>query len=84
MVLGDYKPEPPDRPPFARMPHETSFGIVRQDGSYKPVAHALSAFAQEKRKRLVMLLCDRYEEEVLYAAMPASIETAYADYLCTT
>lgn len=78
---ADYKPEPPDRPPFARMPHETSFGIVRQDGSYKPVAHALSAFAQQKRERLVMPLCDRYEEEVLYAAMPASIETAYADYL---
>ena len=37
------------RRPFDRAPHELTFGIVRADGTTKPVAAALSAFAREAR-----------------------------------
>ena len=36
-------------PPFDRAPHELRFGVVRSDGSAKPVAQMLSQFAAEAR-----------------------------------
>ncbi|GAC1430236.1 MAG: hypothetical protein NVSMB5_24540 [Candidatus Velthaea sp.] len=78
---ADYKPDPPDRPPFNRMPHETSFGIVRQDGSYKPVAHALAEFARESRNVVDIGLREAYDEALLYDGMPASIDAAYARHV---
>ena len=46
---ADYASELAGEPPFDRAPHEMSFGIVRSDGSEKPVAHALARFAAERR-----------------------------------
>lgn len=78
---ADYLPEPPDRPPFHRMPHETSFGIVRQDGSYKPVARALGAFAGEERDVLDVKVPLDLDEAAMYAGMPATVTEAYAAYV---
>ncbi len=46
---ADYADALRDEPPFDRAPHERTFGIVRSDGSEKPVAAALAAFAREQR-----------------------------------
>ena len=46
---ADYADALRGEPPFDRAPHELSFGIIRADGSEKPVAAALGAFAREGR-----------------------------------
>jgi len=65
---ADYAPELAQTPPFDRAPHELRFGIVRDDGSEKPVAAALAAFARERRN-------------VTEAPLPIVAETAYFDGL---
>ena len=69
-------------PPFDVMPHELTFGIVRADGSLKPVAAALAAFAREARpvSKAPAAIVD---ETAYFAGMPASIERAYLAY-CQT
>ncbi|MFN2449236.1 MAG: beta-galactosidase [Candidatus Baltobacteraceae bacterium] len=46
---ADYADTLKETPPFDRAPHELSFGIIRNDGSYKPVALTLQRFAREQR-----------------------------------
>ena len=46
---ADYAAELAGEPPFDRAPHEMSFGIIRDDGSEKPVAAAPARFAAERR-----------------------------------
>jgi endo-1,4-beta-mannosidase len=46
---ADYAPVLAKIPPFDRAKHELTFGIIRSDGSYKPVAYALQQFAREGR-----------------------------------
>lgn len=46
---ADYAKELNDTPPFDRAPHELTFGIIRSDGTDKPVAKALQNFAREGR-----------------------------------
>ena len=46
---ADYAANLRDTPPFDRAGHEMSFGMIRSDGSYKPVAMALRDFARERR-----------------------------------
>jgi endo-1,4-beta-mannosidase len=46
---ADYAKELADTPPFDRAKHELTFGIIRNDGSYKPVAETLKTFAAENR-----------------------------------
>jgi hypothetical protein len=46
---ADYAKELADTPPFDRAHHEMSFGMIRSDASYKPVAETLRRFAQENR-----------------------------------
>jgi endo-1,4-beta-mannosidase len=59
---------------------ENSYGILRADGSEKPVAHALAAFAAERRP-----LAERpppiSNEREYYAALPRSLSRAYAAYV---
>jgi endo-1,4-beta-mannosidase len=43
--FADYAPELWDRPPCAEFVHERFFGLVRPDGSSKPIADVLRAFA---------------------------------------
>ena len=61
------------------LPHELRFGIVRADGSEKPIARRLAALAQERR-RIVKPEPLALEEEAYYRGLPASIGKAYAEY----
>jgi len=77
---SDYAPELAAEPPFDEAPHEFRFGIVRNDGSEKPVAKVLGEFA---RRRLPLALpADRtpLDEARFYAALPLSIDAAYAEH----
>lgn len=58
--FADYVPELYDRPPCVESRHERFFGLVRPDGSLKPHAEVLRAFAQtrpviKEAKRMVTL-----------------------------
>jgi endo-1,4-beta-mannosidase len=78
---ADYADELRGEPPFDRAPHELSFGIVRSDGSEKPVAAALSAFARERRTvvepRDIPVIADVY----YYRTLPTSTKTLYDAFL---
>jgi len=77
---SDYAPELAAEPPFDEAPHEFRFGIVRNDGSEKPVAKVLGEFA---RRRLPLVLpADRthIDEARYYAALPLSLDAAYAEH----
>jgi endo-1,4-beta-mannosidase len=67
-------------PPFDLAPHELSFGIVRNDGSTKPVALALAAFAREERS-VVEADDPVMFEPAYYADLPQNTDNAYARYL---
>ncbi|MFZ0575837.1 MAG: beta-galactosidase [Candidatus Cybelea sp.] len=69
-------------PPFDRAPHELRFGIVRSDGSAKPVAQMLSQFAAEARD-VVDKPPPIAGEAEHYAGLPQSIEREYREY-CDT
>lgn len=46
---ADYAATLANTPPFDQAPHEMSFGIIRSDGSFKPVAYKLKEFAEQSR-----------------------------------
>jgi len=77
---ADYADTLRGRPPFDRAPHEMSFGIVRSDGSEKPVATALAAFAGQARS-----VVDPHDppifEPAYYADLPHTTLEAYGRYL---
>ncbi|MBC5824492.1 MAG: hypothetical protein GIX02_06595 [Candidatus Eremiobacteraeota bacterium] len=79
--FADYDLALKDRPPFDCAPHELTFGIVRSDGSLKPVAATLSGFAGErrqvKRPAAGALLA---VESAYYADLPRSLTEAYQRY----
>jgi endo-1,4-beta-mannosidase len=76
----DYAPGLAAEPPFDRAPHELRFGLLRSDGTAKPVAHALAAFAREKREVIADTAAMPLDEAAYYAALPASTGRAYARY----
>ena len=69
-----------ETPPFDCAPHELTFGIVRNDGSEKPVAQALAAFARERREVFPTPHRPLTDEAGYYAALPASLAQTYAKY----
>ena len=76
---ADYADELRATPPFDRAPHELSFGIVRSDGSEKPVAAALRAFAAQHRS--VLEPHDPIHSEAdYYANLPRSTHAAFAGF----
>jgi endo-1,4-beta-mannosidase len=79
---ADYAPDLASTPPFDGAPHELSFGIVRGDGSEKPVAQALAAFARERRD-VRETPPPIVEEAAFYAGLPATLDDAYAAYIET-
>lgn len=77
---ADYAEELRVMPPFDRAPHELSFGIVRSDGSEKPVAAALAAFARERRT-VVEPHDAAMDESRFYADLPRSVADGYTAFL---
>jgi endo-1,4-beta-mannosidase len=77
---ADYAPELAQTPPFDRAPHELTFGIVRGDGSEKPVAAALTAFARENR-RVRSPAAAMVDETEYYAELPESLVRSYGEYV---
>ena len=77
---ADYHDDLQATPPFDRAPHELTFGIVRSDGSAKPVAAALSRFAREARS-VVEPNDPALFEPAYYAGLPHSTFDAYARFL---
>jgi endo-1,4-beta-mannosidase len=77
---ADYAPELASEPPFDLAPHERTFGIVRADGSDKPVAGALSAFATQHRA-VVAPSDEPIDESAYYRALTASTTEAYARFV---
>ena len=76
---ADYAKELSHLPPFDKAPHELTFGIIRNDGSEKPIAQALKQFASENRQ------VTPYPEPIVgeqefYNQLPSSIETLYNKY----
>ena len=78
---ADYADALRDEPPFDRASHELSFGIVRADGSEKPVAAALAAFAREQRTVRPPSDTTMIAEVYYYRTLPASTKTLYAAFL---
>jgi len=76
---ADYAAEIAHLPPFDNAPHELTFGIVRNDGSEKPVADALKAFAAEQRP-VVDPPAPIVAEPEYYNNLPESIAHHYAEY----
>jgi endo-1,4-beta-mannosidase len=80
---ADYDPALASLPPFDRAPHELRFGIVRSDGSLKPVAETLAQLAREQREVVEGMPAPIADEDAHYAGLPGSIEREYRTY-CDT
>jgi endo-1,4-beta-mannosidase len=78
---ADYDAALRDQPPFDRAPHELTFGIVRADGSEKPVAAALAAFAGERRTVLAAQDMPMIAEVYYYRTLPSSTRTLFEAFL---
>ena len=79
---ADYAQALASTPPFDSAPHEMGFGIIRNDGSEKPVAAALAAFARERRT-VVAASPPILDEALYYADLPGSLAHAYDAYMET-
>ncbi|HZZ66285.1 MAG TPA: hypothetical protein VFE17_12335 [Candidatus Baltobacteraceae bacterium] len=78
---ADYAVELAQTPPFDQAPHEMSFGIIRNDGTFKPVAHTLKQFAQEGRN-VVPAPPPIVREDEWFATMDKAYQQAmYEHYL---
>jgi endo-1,4-beta-mannosidase len=77
---ADYPPEMASAPPFDRAPQELTYGVVRSDGSAKPIARILEAFAREGRE-VAEAGPAIVDESHYYAGLPASLPRAYEAYV---
>lgn len=73
---ADYVPELAHLPPFDDAPHELRFGMIRADGSLKPVAQTLANFASESRT-VTDPAPSIADEEAFYAGLPDSIQVLF-------
>jgi len=80
---ADYVRELAATPPFDKAPHEMHFGIVRADGSEKPVARALTSFARRKLDSTKAWDALGLDENTYYRGLPVSTQSAYSEYLLT-
>ena len=72
---ADYADDLAAQPPFDRAPHERTFGIVRSDGSEKPVAAALAAFARLQRTVVAANDMPMISSTYYYRTLPVSTKT---------
>jgi hypothetical protein len=80
---ADYDPALAAVPPFDRAPHELRFGVVRSDGSAKPVAAMLTRLAAEGRSVVDSVPAPIADEAEHYAGLPQSIGSEYRQYFET-
>ncbi|MGC1381556.1 MAG: beta-galactosidase [Candidatus Baltobacteraceae bacterium] len=80
---ADYDPALSTLPPFDLAPHELHFGIVRSDGSPKPVAASLAQLARAGREVVTPPPAPIASEADHYAGLPQSIGREYKAY-CET
>jgi len=81
---ADYADDLRDEPPFDCAPHELTFGIIRSDGSEKPVAAALAAFARERRTVVEpRTIATAVAEVYYYRTLPTSTKTLFDAFLGT-
>ena len=66
-------------PPFDRAPHELRFGMIRADGSEKPVARTLARIAAEQWQ-VRTTLPPIVDEASFYASLPGGIDALYRRY----
>ena len=78
---ADYADELREQPPFDRAPQERTYGIVRADGSEKPVAAALAAFARERRTVVPANDMPMISPTYYYRTLPTSAKTLYDAFL---
>jgi endo-1,4-beta-mannosidase len=76
---ADYVAELAKLPPFDNAPHELTFGIIRNDGTAKPIAGALKAFAAQRRE-VAELPPSLVDESAHYRTPLESIATSYAEH----
>lgn len=77
---ADYARELADWPPFDRATHELRFGIVRNDGSLKPVAHTLARLATEARLVVEPQPKPIVRENEYFATLPSGVFDDYRSY----
>jgi len=80
---ADYDEALAGEPPFDRAPHEMSFGIIRNDGTEKPVAAALAAFAAQRREVIDVTEKPLISDTYYYRTLPTSTRTLYESFLHT-
>jgi hypothetical protein len=68
-------------PPFDRAPHEGACGIIRGDGSERPVAAALAAFAAQHRTVVPAEEMPLISATYYYRTLPTSARTLYDAFL---
>jgi len=78
---ADYAHDLATTPPFDRAPHELHFGIVRNDGSEKPVARALADFARRRCATSHTTDTLATNEQRYYEGLPGSTAREFAAYL---
>ncbi|HUN28976.1 MAG TPA: cellulase family glycosylhydrolase [Alphaproteobacteria bacterium] len=76
---SDYAQALANSPPFDEAKHEFHFGMVRADGSERPVAHTLARFAAERR-RVLDAPPPIADESDFYASLPGGIDALYHHY----
>ena len=78
---ADYVDELSNKPPFDTAPHQRTYGIVRSDGTEKPVAAVLRSFAREQREVLPSEDMPMISSAYYYRTLPKSAHTLYEAYL---
>jgi endo-1,4-beta-mannosidase len=76
---ADYDLSLANLPPFDRAPHELRFGVVRSDGTLKPVGETLRTIAAQARS-VEPLPASIADEDDHYAGLPLSMEREYQSY----
>jgi endo-1,4-beta-mannosidase len=76
---ADYDPALASLPPFDEAPHELRFGMVRSDGTEKPVAQALARFASEEHA-LCPPAAPIADEHQYFASLPQGVFEVYKEY----
>ena len=74
----DYAAEFQRLPPFDMAPHELHFGLLRADGSAKPVADVWRRFG--RRVALEMSPFDGPDELTWYKGLPGTLEQSYSQW----